>query len=255
MTHQSSDSIGGTVDDDEVARFSALASEWWDPNGKMAVLHKFNPVRLAYIRDHACLHFGRDPRNLHSLNGLRLLDMGCGVGLLCEPMARLGADVVGVDPSHANIAMARSHATAQGLHIDYRCSNAETLAADGESFDIVLNMEVIEHVTDIPSFLRSCTSMVNPGGLMTTATINRTMKAFVLAIIGAEYILGWLPRGTHDWTRFVTPQELRDHLRNNDMTIGDSTGVVYNPFSDEWRLSEDDGVNYMLTATRDQKQT
>jgi 2-polyprenyl-6-hydroxyphenyl methylase / 3-demethylubiquinone-9 3-methyltransferase len=237
-----------TVDADEVARFSALAAEWWNPAGKMGVLHKFNPVRLDYVRDHACARFGRDAASRHSLEGLRVLDIGCGGGLLCEPMARLGADVVGVDPSEKNIGTARLHAEGSGLAIDYRATTAEVLADAGECFDIVLNMEVVEHVADLGLYMSACAAMVRPGGLMVVATINRTLKAFALAIVGAEYVLGWLPRGTHQWDKFVTPDELEDALRAGSMTILHETGVVYSPLTDEWRLSRDMDVNYMLVA-------
>ena len=242
--------IETTIDEAEVARFSALAAEWWDPKGKMGILHKFNPVRLTYIRDQACRHFGRDPRDLKSLAGLRILDIGCGGGLLCEPMAKLGADVTGVDPSRTNIETAKLHASAQDLAIDYRCASAEDLAAAGERFDIVLNMEVVEHVADVPLFLKSCASMVKPDGMMIIATLNRTLKAFALAIVGAEYVLRWLPRGTHSWDKFVTPQELRDGLAGSGLVTGSLTGVIYNPLADDWRLGSDSDVNYMLTATR-----
>lgn len=237
-----------TVDDDEVARFSALAEEWWDPSGKMAVLHRFNPVRLDYIRDHLTAHFGRDPRRPDSLAGLRLLDIGCGGGLLCEPLARLGAEVVGVDPSERNIGTARVHAEGAGLAIDYRATTAEALAAAGERFDAVLAMEVIEHVADVDAFLKACGEMVRPGGLLFLATINRTLKAFAFAIVGAEYVLNWLPRGTHQWDRFLTPDEVEDGLTGAGLRLLDLTGVVYAPLSDEWRRSRDTDVNYMLVS-------
>ena len=197
-----------TIDEAEVARFSALAEEWWDPRGKMAVLHKFNPVRLAYIRDAACKRFERNPKQLDCLKGLRILDIGCGGGILCEPLARLGANVLGADPAEKNIAAAKLHAEQGGLAIDYRATTAEALADAGERFDIVLAMEVVEHVADVKLFVARCAEMVQPGGLMIAATINRTLKSFALAIVGAEYVLRWLPRGTHQWDKFVTPDEL-----------------------------------------------
>src|SRR5690606_31790680 len=199
---------GTTVDEGEVRRFSALAAEWWNPRGKMAPLHKFNPVRIGYVRDRASEHFGREPRRLDSLEGLRILDIGCGGGLLSEPLARLGAAMVGVDPSETNIAAAGEHAAQSGLAIDYRCTTAEALAEAGERFDVVLAMEVVEHVADVGLFVRSCADMVKPGGLMIAATLNRTLKSFALAIVGAEYILRWLPVGSHRWDKFVTPNEL-----------------------------------------------
>src|SRR5436305_7923206 len=197
-------SAASTIDEAEVARFSALAKEWWDPRGKMAVLHKFNPVRLAYIRDAACQRFEHDPKQLACLKGLRILDIGCGGGILCEPLARLGAAVVGADPAEKNIAAAKLHARQSELAIDYRVTTAEALADGGERFDVVLAMEVVEHVADVKLFVRRCAEMVKPGGLMVVATLNRTIKSFALAIVGAEYVLRWLPRGTHPWDRVVT---------------------------------------------------
>ncbi len=241
---------GTTIDSDEVARFSALAAEWWNPAGNFGVLHKFNPVRLDYIRDHVTAHFGRDSGSDRSLEGLRILDIGCGGGLLCEPMARLGAEVVGVDPSEQNIGTASVHAQGSGLDIDYRATTAEALAEAGEQFDVILNMEVVEHVADMDLFLGACAAMVKPGGLMFVATINRTMKAFALAIVGAEYVLGWLPRGTHQWDKFIRPSELEDSLSEHGMTVMHRTGVVYSPLTDEWRPARDMDVNYMLVAEK-----
>jgi 2-polyprenyl-6-hydroxyphenyl methylase / 3-demethylubiquinone-9 3-methyltransferase len=239
-----------TVDEAELARFSALAGEWWNPRGKMAPLHKFNPVRLAYIRDTACRRFGRDAKRLDGLAGLRFLDIGCGGGLLSEPLARLGAEMVGADPAQANIAAARLHAADNGLAIDYRATTAEVLAAAGERFDIVLAMEVVEHVADVNLFVKLTAAMVKPGGLMIVATLNRTLKSFALAIVGAEYVLRWLPRGTHQWDKFVTPNELEIALERGGLRVIDETGVVYNPLADHWRLASDMDVNYMLTAER-----
>jgi 2-polyprenyl-6-hydroxyphenyl methylase / 3-demethylubiquinone-9 3-methyltransferase len=239
-----------TVDEAEVARFSRLAGQWWDPHGEMAVLHKFNPVRLAYIRDAACRQFGRDPDQLGSLVGLRILDIGCGGGILCEPLARLGATMVGVDPSQTNIAAAKLHADDSGLAIDYRPTTAEALADAGERFDLVLAMEVVEHVADVGLFVRRGAEMVKPGGLMIAATINRTFKSFALAIVGAEYVLRWLPRGTHRWDRFVTPNELEIALAAGGLRLSAETGVIYHPLADRWQLSSDVDVNYMLTAEK-----
>jgi 2-polyprenyl-6-hydroxyphenyl methylase/3-demethylubiquinone-9 3-methyltransferase len=238
----------GTIDDDEVARFSRLAGQWWDPRGPMAALHKFNPVRLAYIRDRAASHFDRDPARLDSLAGLRVLDIGCGGGILSEPLARLGAAVIGVDPSDRNIAVARAHAAQAGLAIDYRHTSAEPLAAAGESFDMVLAMEVVEHVSDVALFVDVAAQMVKPGGLLFVATLNRTVKSFALAIVGAEYILRWLPRGTHQWDKFVTPNELEIAIEQSGLSIGDQTGVIYNLLADRWQLSTDMDVNYMVVA-------
>ncbi len=245
-----SDAQRTTIDAGEVERFSQLAQEWWNPNGKFKPLHKFNPVRLAYIRDQIAAHFSRDARAAKPLAGLRILDIGCGGGLLCEPMARLGADVVGADASETNIAVARLHATDSRVKIDYRATTAEALAEHGEKFDVILNMEVVEHVADVDLFLSKCAEMVKPGGLMFVATINRTLKAWGLAIIGAEFVLGWLPRGTHQYDKLVRPQELESGLSIAEMTIIDRTGVTYNPLSDQWNRSRDLDVNYMVLAAK-----
>jgi 2-polyprenyl-6-hydroxyphenyl methylase/3-demethylubiquinone-9 3-methyltransferase len=239
-----------TVDEREVARFAAMAAEWWDPRGRMGMLHKLNPTRLAYIRDTACRHFGRDPKARKCLQGLRVLDIGCGAGILCEPLCRLGAAVVGADPAEANIAAARVHAQTGGLTIDYRATAAEALAGAGETFDVVLAMEVVEHVADLAAFVRCCAGMVAPGGLMITATLNRTLKSFALAIVGAEYVLRWLPRGTHRWDKFVTPNELEAVLERGGLRMIDERGVAYNILLDGWQLSDDMDVNYMIAAER-----
>jgi 2-polyprenyl-6-hydroxyphenyl methylase / 3-demethylubiquinone-9 3-methyltransferase len=239
-----------TVDEDEVARFSRMAGQWWDARGPMAQLHKFNPVRLAYIRDRAAAHFDRDAKRLDSLKGLRILDIGCGGGILSEPLARLGASVVGADPSESNIAVAQHHAAQAGLAIDYRSTTAEALAEAGESFDVVLAMEVIEHVADVGLFVDLAASMVKPDGLLFVATLNRTMKSFALAIVGAEYVLRWLPRGTHQWDKFVTPNELEIAIEKADFRITDETGVIYNLLADRWQLSTDMDVNYMVVAEK-----
>ena len=239
-----------TVDATEVARFARLADDWWNPAGKMAVLHRFNPIRLAYIRDAACRQFGRDAGGRNCLAGLRVLDIGCGGGILCEPLARLGAAVLGADPSGAVIAAARVHAAAMGLSIDYRATTAEALADAGERFDLVLAMEVVEHVADVGLFVRRCAEMVKPGGLMVAATLNRTLKSFALAIVGAEYVLRWLPRGTHRWDGFVTPGELETALARAGLRVIGADGVTYHPLADRWQLSTDMDVNYLLTAEK-----
>jgi 2-polyprenyl-6-hydroxyphenyl methylase / 3-demethylubiquinone-9 3-methyltransferase len=239
-----------TIDEAEVERFSALAAEWWDPRGKMAPLHKFNPVRIGYVRDQAAAKFGRDPKRLDSLKGLRILDIGCGGGLLCEPLARIGASMTGVDPGEANIEAARAHSEQSWLAIDYRCSTAEQLAEQGEQFDVVLAMEVVEHVSDVALFIASCAALVKPGGLMIAATLNRTLKSFALAIVGAEYILRWLPVGTHRWDKFVTPNELEIAMERSGLHFVHEQGVVYNLLADRWQLSSDTDVNYMLTSER-----
>jgi len=239
-----------SIDAAEVARFSAQAAHWWDPNGPFRPLHVFNPARLAYIRDEICTFYGRDGRGPLPLKGLRLLDIGCGGGLVCEPMTRLGAAVTGADASRENISAASIHAQAQGLTIDYRHSSAEELAEAGELFDIVLNLEVLEHVADRSAFLAACAHLLKPGGIMILATLNRTLKAYGLAVLGAEYVLGWLPRGTHDWNKFITPEELSALLAAQGLKARSATGVSYQILSNRWALSPDMDVNYMLTATR-----
>lgn len=239
-----------TVDAAEVARFSALAATWWDTRGKMAPLHKLNPVRLAYIRDATCQQFGRDPKRVGCLAGLRILDIGCGGGILSEPLARLGASVLGADPSTTNIEVAKLHAAQSGLAIDYRATTAEALSEAGDRFDVVLAMEVVEHVADVDLFVRKCADMVKPGGLMVAATLNRTIKSFALAIVGAEYVLRWLPIGTHQWDKFITPAELETTLEEAGLRVIGESGVVYVPFADRWRLSDDSDVNYMMVADK-----
>jgi 2-polyprenyl-6-hydroxyphenyl methylase/3-demethylubiquinone-9 3-methyltransferase len=239
-----------TVDEDEVARFSRLASQWWDARGPMAALHKLNPVRLSYIRDRVAAHYARDAKRLDSLTGLRILDIGCGGGILSEPLARLGAAMVGVDPSEANIAVAANHAAQAGLAIDYRAATAEALAEADEKFDAVLAMEVVEHVADVGLFVELAAALVKPGGLFFAATLNRTMKSFALAIVGAEYILRWLPRGTHQWEKFVTPNELEIAVAQAGLHVADQTGVIYNLFADRWQLASDMDVNYMVVAEK-----
>ena len=241
-----------SIDPAEVERFSRIAAEWWDPRGKFAPLHKFNPVRLAFIRDQALYRFRRDSTASRPFEGLRLLDIGCGGGLLSEPMTRLGFQVTGVDASERNIGTASAHAAEQGLDIDYRASTAEALIEAGEpAFDVILNMEVIEHVADPGEYLRSCAQLLKPGGLMIVATLNRTLKAFALAKFGAEYVLRWLPIGTHDWNKFLTPDELRGFLSGQPVTVDGPFGVVFNPLAGKWTESSDVGVNYMMTVVRD----
>ncbi|NVK33017.1 MAG: bifunctional 2-polyprenyl-6-hydroxyphenol methylase/3-demethylubiquinol 3-O-methyltransferase UbiG [Rhodobacteraceae bacterium] len=240
-----------TVDQSEVDRFSAMAADWWDPTGKFRPLHKFSPVRLSYIKEKVCAHFGRDENAADAFKGLRCLDIGCGGGLLSEPMARLGADVVGADPSTVNVEVAKLHMKKSGLEIDYRAQTAEELAAAGETFDVVFNMEVVEHVADVPMFLNATAQMVRPGGLMFIATINRTLKAYTLAIVGAEYVLRWLPKGTHSYEKLVRPEEISAPLEATGMQIIDRCGVTYNPLMDTWNRSRDMNVNYMMLASRD----
>ena len=241
---------GSTIDRAEVDRFARLAREWWNPAGKFRPLHKFNPVRLAYIRNRVCEHFGRDKREARPFEGLRFLDIGCGGGLLCEPMRRLGADVVGADAAETNVAVARLHAEQSGLEIDYRATTAEALAEAGETFDVILNMEVVEHVADVDLFMEATASMVRGGGLMFVATINRTRKAQALAIFMAERVLRWLPQGTHEYEKLVRPEELAGPLERAGMRITDRTGVTYSIARDCWEESRDTDVNYMVLAER-----
>ena len=250
MTEMPSIAGATTVDPAEIARFEAMAGEWWDPQGKFRPLHKINPVRLAWIRDRLAGQFGRDTAGLRPFEGLRVLDIGCGGGLVAEPMARLGAQVVAIDASALNIEIARTHARQSALEIDYRCTTAEALMAAGEAFDVVLSLEVVEHVADVDRFLAACAALVTPGGTLIVTTINRTPQAFALAIVGAEYILRWLPRGTHQWSKFVRPAEIAAALRKTGMTLRDLVGMSFNPLGDTWRISSDLGVNYIAVATR-----
>ena len=239
-----------SVDPGEIAKFERMAADWWNPDGSLRPLHKLNPLRLAYIRDHVAGHFGRDVRRPKSLGGLRIVDIGCGGGLLCEPLARLGAEVVGADPAPASIEVARLHAGLSGLTIDYRAATVEEFAAAGKMFQVVLAMEVVEHVSDRDSFLRACADLLVPGGLFFAATINRTAKAHALAIVVAERVLRWLPRGTHDYEKLVPPEELDSSLRGAGLAPVHHTGVTYHPFADSWRLSGDMDVNYMMVAQK-----
>ena len=239
-----------SVDPEETAKFARLADRWWDPAGEFAALHRLNPARIAFVRDKVVAHWNRDLRNDRPVAGLRLLDVGCGGGLLAEPMTRLGAQVTAIDAVPRNVAVARLHAERQNLKIDYRTGTAESLAATGERYDVVLTMEVVEHVADRRAFLRACAALVAPGGMLFVATLNRTAKAFAFAILGAEYLLGWLPRGTHDWRKFVRPSEVAVDLRSNGLEIVEMTGVGYDIATDRWRLTDDLSVNYMLVAKR-----
>ena len=239
-----------SIDPDEVARFSALAERWWDATGPFAPLHRFNPVRLGFIRDRAADRFGRDPKAPRPFEGLTLLDIGCGGGLLSVPMTRLGFKVTGVDAAERNIGAARAHAEAQGLEIDYRASTAEALKAQGAGpFDVVLNMEVIEHVADPAAFLIDTASLVAPGGMMVVATLNRTLKSLALAKIGAEYVLRWIPAGTHDWNKFLKPEELRGFMSGQPYEIAGPFGVEYRPLEGRWTETSDASVNYMMVVT------
>ncbi|RIA55481.1 bifunctional 2-polyprenyl-6-hydroxyphenol methylase/3-demethylubiquinol 3-O-methyltransferase UbiG [Dichotomicrobium thermohalophilum] len=239
-----------TLDEREVERFRALAAKWWDPEGEFAPLHAIGPERLRFLREQLVLHFARDRNAPEPLEGLRIADIGCGGGLVSEPLARLGASITGIDPAEENVAAARAHAADSGLEIDYRAARVEDLAAEGAQFDAVIALEVVEHVPDVPAFINVCTSILRPGGLMLLSTINRTARAFALAIVGAEYVLRWLPRGTHQWDRFVTPDELAEALRASGLRVVETRGLTFNPLTREWRLSDDTGVNYFMSAAR-----
>ncbi|NRB03924.1 MAG: bifunctional 2-polyprenyl-6-hydroxyphenol methylase/3-demethylubiquinol 3-O-methyltransferase UbiG [Rhodobacteraceae bacterium] len=240
-----------TIDPQEVAKFEAMAAEWWDPNGKFKPLHMLNPCRLDYITRQIAEEFDRDLRSELPFAGLRILDIGCGGGLLAEPMARLGADVVGADAAAGNIPVARVHAEQSGLKVDYRHTTAEDMAAAGEQFDAVLNMEVVEHVADPLAYLTACQTLLKPGGLMVCSTINRNPKSYMMAIIGAEHVMRWLPKGTHEWSKFITPDELFDLIRQGGLTPVDRQGFVFNPLTWSWRLSDRDlSVNYVTASTK-----
>jgi 2-polyprenyl-6-hydroxyphenyl methylase/3-demethylubiquinone-9 3-methyltransferase len=239
-----------TVDPAEVARFAALADEWWNLSGKMAPLHKFNPVRLAFIRDQACAQFSRDPKRLDCLSGLNILDIGCGGGIVAEPLAKLGANVTGIDPAEENIAAAKLHAEKSGLALSYQATTIEAIAKRGDTFDVVIASEVVEHVADLNLFIGCAAKAVKPGGLLIVTTINRTLKSYALAIVGAEYVLRWLPVGTHRWEKFVTPEELDRAIAASGLEVVEESGIMYDLFHDRWTASSDMDVNYMLAAER-----
>jgi 2-polyprenyl-6-hydroxyphenyl methylase/3-demethylubiquinone-9 3-methyltransferase len=240
----------GTVDPQEIEHFAAQAQSWWDPEGSFRPLHRLNPTRLAFLRDRLAAHFGRDETALSPFTGLRLLDIGCGGGLIAEPMARLGFAVLGIDADEAAVAVARGHAAEAGLAIDYRAAAAESLADRGEWFDVVLALEIVEHVADPALFFAALGRRVKPGGVFVGATINRTLRAFALAVLGAEYVLRWLPRGTHDWRKFVRPSEFVLGLRRSGFEVVELTGVGYDILGGDWRLSPDLDVNYMVMAVK-----
>ncbi len=240
-----------TVDADEIAKFEAMATEWWDPHGKFRPLHMLNPCRLDYITAQMAAEFERDLTQACPFDGVRVLDIGCGGGLLSEPMARLGANVVGADASERNVRVAQAHAERLKLEIDYRHTTAEVLCVEGETFDAVLNMEVVEHVSDPQAYLAACAALLRPGGLMVCSTINRNIKSFMLAIIGAEYVMRWLPIGTHDWSRFLTPDELADLLGQAGLDVVDSKGFVFSPVSWSWSISDRDlKVNFVTASVK-----
>lgn len=244
------DRAGSTADRDEIERFAAQSGDWWNPAGAFAPLHRLNPLRLDYIRSELLAHFSREGRALRPFDGLALLDIGCGGGLVAEPMTRLGFEVTAIDAAAEAIAVARAHAEESGLAIDYRVATAEALAAEGQRFDAVLALEIVEHVADRDRFFAALGALVRPGGTMVGATLNRTLRSFALAIVGAEYVLNWLPRGTHDWQRFVRPSEFALGLRRNGLATTRLAGVFYNVLSGGWSLSGDLSVNYLLTAVR-----
>jgi 2-polyprenyl-6-hydroxyphenyl methylase/3-demethylubiquinone-9 3-methyltransferase len=239
-----------SVDPAEIEKFNRLAAEWWNPRGKFRPLHEFNPVRLQFIRDVAARHFGRDANALRPFEGLSLLDIGCGGGLLSEPAARMGFSVLGADASQKNVKTARAHAAEAKLDLSYRVSTAEALAREGVQFDFILNMEVVEHVADLSGFLTACAQLLMPDGVMLVATLNRTLKSLALAKIGAEFVLHWLPPGTHDWSRFVRPLELKNLLEDAGLSVSATQGVFFDPLRWEWRLSSDTDVNYMVVAEK-----
>ncbi|MCC7254226.1 bifunctional 2-polyprenyl-6-hydroxyphenol methylase/3-demethylubiquinol 3-O-methyltransferase UbiG [Hyphomicrobium sp.] len=238
------------LDQAEVDRFQDLAKAWWDPTGKFRPLHQIGPARLTFVRDELTRHFGRETGGLRPLDGLAVLDVGCGGGLMSEPLARLGARVTGIDPGERNIAIARGHAEPQALAIDYRVATVEELVAAGERYDAVVALEVVEHVPDVGAFVKSCADLVRPGGLLILSTLNRTVKSYALAIVAAEYVLGWLPRGTHQWERFVTPDELARHVAAAGLAPPRFMGFVYSPFRDAWSLDPDTDVNYLAAAAK-----
>jgi 2-polyprenyl-6-hydroxyphenyl methylase/3-demethylubiquinone-9 3-methyltransferase len=244
------DNTGDTIDRDEIGRFAAQSAGWWDPCGNFAPLHRLNPIRLEFIRHELLTHFRRDTRSLRPFDGLSLVDLGCGGGLIAEPMARLGFSVTGIDAAAEAIDVARAHAEETGLAIDYRTAGAEALAHEGRQFDVVLALEIVEHVADQAAFFTALGRLVRPGGAFIGATLNRTVKSYALAIVGAEYVLGWLPRGTHDWSRFVRPAEFVLGLRRAGLATTRLAGIGYNPLSRNWTFSDDLAVNYMLTAVR-----
>jgi 2-polyprenyl-6-hydroxyphenyl methylase/3-demethylubiquinone-9 3-methyltransferase len=239
-----------TLDAAEVERFERLSKAWWDPTGKFRPLHQIGPARLSFIRDELTRHFRLAAGGAQPFKGLRILDVGCGGGLISEPLSRLGAAVTGIDPGAQNIAIARSHAEPQGLAIDYRVATVEALASEGAEFDAVVCLEVVEHVPDVAEFVKACTALVRPGGILILSTINRTLKAYALAIVGAEYVLGWLPRGTHQWERFVTPDELKRYIEAAGLTGTHVMGFTYNPLRDAWSLDPDTGVNYLASSVK-----
>jgi len=241
---------GTNLDPVEVARFNELAQKWWDPEGEFKPLHELGPARLSFIRDSLVRNFGKDSKALRPLTSLKIADVGCGGGLICEPLARMGAAVTGIDPGDETIAAASAHALAQGLDIDYRATTIEALAETGETFDALTCLEVLEHVPDPQGFLATCARVVRPGGLLIASTLNRTAKSYALAIVAAEYVLRWLPRGTHDWQRFITIDEMRNALGACGLGDVRIEGIILDPLQGRWRRSDDTDVNYMVSAAK-----
>ena len=240
-----------SVDPAEMESFSRMAADWWDPSGPFKPLHIMNSARLSFIKETVCDHFGLDASQEQPLKGIRVLDIGCGGGLLCEPMVRLGAKVMGVDALERNLKTAKTHAEQVGVEVDYRHGTIEQLVEVGEKpFDVVLNMEVIEHVANPPDFMRDCGQMVKPGGIMLCSTINRTLKAFTFAILGAEYVLRWLPRGTHQYEKFIKPVQLKRWMTDADLDVSEQIGMSLNPFTQTWKLSEDMSINYVTVGRK-----
>jgi 2-polyprenyl-6-hydroxyphenyl methylase/3-demethylubiquinone-9 3-methyltransferase len=241
-----------SVDEREIEKFASQADAWWDPEGSFRPLHRLNPARLEFIRDRLAAHFGKEVKQAKPLAGLKLLDLGCGGGLISEPLARMGAEVTAIDAAADSIAAAKAHAAEQDLAIGYRAATAEALLEEGASFDAVISLEVVEHVQDVGAFLAAAAGLVRPGGALVLSTLNRTPKAFLMAILGAEYLLRWVPRGTHDWRRFLKPSEIARALRPEGLEVSAVAGLVYNPLKDSWRLDPQDlEVNYMLLAVKE----
>lgn len=252
MSHATASTASiSTIDPAEIEKFSRMADEWWDPRGKFRPLHQLNPVRIAYVRQHLCAHFGKDTNSLKALEGLKILDVGCGGGLVSEPLARMGATLTGIDAAERNIQIASLHAQQQHVTVDYRCTSAEALAATGAQYDAICALEIVEHVADVPAFMQALSTLLKPGGLLFLSTLNRTTKSYLMAIVGAEYVLRWLPPGTHEWKKFLRPSELQQHISHAGLSLMEQRGLVLKPLSGEWALHNHDlDVNYLQVATK-----
>lgn len=253
MTAPKSSHFKDSLDQEEVDRFTKISAQWWDEEGAFKPLHRLNPTRIRYIRDQILNHFGKQDAGTTEqfLAGRTIMDVGCGGGLVCEPLCRLGATVFGIDASAETIEVAKSHSALQGLEIQYDCRTAEDVAHSGQQFDVVLALEIVEHVADVGSFLKACAATVKPGGLLILSTLNRTVKSYLVAIVGAEYVLRWVPMGTHQWSKFLTPAELGNYVRESDLSLIDVCGMTFNPLTNDWSLSKDLDVNYFMTARKD----